>query len=290
MIQRLRTAVVTGSLLLVFAVAHVQASSFAELYNSAIDAFEDRNFTAAAAGFRSAAAAGNEDEQALAWFWAGRSDLAATRTQPAAQAFHEFLRRAETTHQLVPEARYQLGRIAFLEAEFQQALQVFDAFLDDYSDHSLAGNALYWSGESLLALGRPEEAAMLFNAVVASHSDSPRFEAARFRLDVIALNRREQELIELLRLSAEEQVRLANSLQAEREAHRATREGMLRLETEELRDAERALERAQQELDRERREVQIRSEELDRRLEAVQLQEELLTLIGAYAEWLEGQE
>ncbi len=286
----LRSACIAVAFLLATGTATVSAESFAETYNSAVDAFDARDFLTAGELFRSAASVTDGEDSWMALFWAGRSFLAAGRTDTAGATFRRYLEVADPTHTFVPEARYQLGRVAFIEATFQQALRVFDAFMEDYPDSPLVANALYWSGESLLALGRPEEAEMLFTAVLSGYPESPRFESARYRRDIIELSRREQELIELLRLSAEEQVKLADDLVREREAHRATREGLVRVESEELQRAERALEQARQEAERGRQEVETMRAELERRIEAVRLQEEVIMLIGAYADWLEEQE
>lgn len=288
--QALRRAALTAAVFLAVSSVSVAADSFTETYNSAIDAFEGRDFEAAASDFRDAAAIGTEEQSVAAWFWAGRSHLASSQVADAEDAFRQYLLLAPQDHEFRPEARYQIGRIAFLQADFQRALRVFDAFIAEHDGDALTGNALYWSGESLLALGRAEEAALLFSAVLSDYPDSSRFEAARYRRDVIELSRREHELIELLRLSAEEQVRLAEALQAERAAHRETREGVMLTESDELAEAERELEAARREVERGRREVEALTAELNQRIEAVQLQQELLSLIGAYADWVGEQE
>ncbi|MFP4508988.1 MAG: tetratricopeptide repeat protein [Spirochaetaceae bacterium] len=290
MMQGLRRAALTAAVFLAAGSVSLAADSFTETYNSAIDAFESRDFESAASGFRDAASIGTDEQNVTAWFWAGRSHLAASQPEDAEEAFQQYLRQAPADHEFRPEARYQLGRVAFLQADFQRALREFDAFIAEYEGEPLGGNALYWSGESLLALGRTEEAAILFSAVLSDYPDSPRFEAARYRRDVIELSRREQELIELLRLSAEEQVRLAEALQAEQAANRENRDGAEAAASDELAQAERELEIARREVEQGRREVEALTEELNQRIEAVELQQELLSLIGAYADWIEEQE
>jgi chromosome segregation ATPase len=68
-------------------------------------------------------------------------------------------------------------------------------------------NAYYWSGEALFELGHLSRARTLFQTVVEDYPTSFRVEAARYRISIIELKSREEELLKLLRFSHEESLR-----------------------------------------------------------------------------------
>ncbi len=153
-----------------------------------------------------------------AYFWKGRIRLAQERGSEAAFYF-ERVARDYPGHPRVSEARYHRARASVVAGDYERALVLFEEFLDSYPESPFAGNAYFWSGESLMALGRREEAARLYEAVVRDYPRSFRAEAAEYRLSLIELSEREQQLQRLLRWSHEEHLRTIEASRRSQEAY-----------------------------------------------------------------------
>ncbi len=61
-----------------------------------------------------------------------------------------------------PEAMYERSYESLLRRQFGQAESGFRTFLDKHRDHSLAGNAQYWLGETYYVQGEYKDAAQAF--------------------------------------------------------------------------------------------------------------------------------
>jgi TolA-binding protein len=138
-----------------------------------------------------------------AYFWIAKSALGLGQLEEASRNL-EFFIANYPSHPNFEEALYQRGRLVFLQGDYEAAIQLFSAFVDEYPDSPFVANAIYWSGESLFALGHFDEAQALFARVIQEYPRSFRVEAARYRLSLIDLTRREEELLKLLRWSHEE--------------------------------------------------------------------------------------
>lgn len=141
--------------------------------------------------------------RADAYFWIGRSALAAGRLEEAAENLEFFLQNYPE-HRFAAEARYQRGRLLYLQEDYQESIQALEDFIARHPGSRFLPNAYYWIGESLYALGQFERAAQVFRTVTEEYPESFRAQAAEYRLSVIDLNRREQSLLKLLRWSHQE--------------------------------------------------------------------------------------
>ncbi len=138
-----------------------------------------------------------------AYFWIAKSALGLDQLDEASRNL-EFYLANYPSHPNYIEAVYQRGRVVYLEGDYENAIQLFRDFVEQYPESPYVANALYWSGESLFALGQYDAARELFGRVIREHPTSFRVEAARYRLSLIDLSRREEELLKLLRWSHEE--------------------------------------------------------------------------------------
>jgi TolA-binding protein len=141
--------------------------------------------------------------QGDAYFWIAKSALGLSQLEEASRNLEFFLANYPG-HPNYEEGRYQRGRLLFLQGDHEAAIQVFSAFVEEFPASAYVANAIYWSGESLFALGRFDEAQSLFARVIQEFPRSHRVEAARYRLSLIDLTKRENELLKLLRWSHEE--------------------------------------------------------------------------------------
>jgi TolA-binding protein len=188
-----------------------QAAAFAQdsdparrILEEGLDNFRNGRYEQAMVTFRELLSLPDaESYRGDAYFWIARSALAAGRLEAAAENLEFFLQNFPE-HRFVPEARYQKGRLLYLQEDYQQSIQALEAFIDEYPDSRFLPNAYYWIGESLYALGQFDAAAQVFRTVTEEFPDSYRAEAADYRLSVIELSRREESLLKLLRWSHQE--------------------------------------------------------------------------------------
>lgn len=153
-----------------------------------------------------------------AWYWKGRIRLAEERGTEAARHFAHVTENYPD-HPRADESRYQQARATAVAGDHQRALVLFESFLSSYPDSPFAGNAHYWSGESLMALGHREDAARLFETVLSEYPRSFRADAARYRLSLIQLSEREQQLQRLLQWSHEEHLRTIEASRRSQQAY-----------------------------------------------------------------------
>lgn len=158
---------------------------------------------------------GSQHPDALLWL--ARTEMALKAYANASRLLEEFLQK-HPAHRLAGEALYEKGRLLHYTEDHENALLALDAFLKLEPPPELTANALFWMGESALALGRWEQAQVLYRTVVERYPMSYKVEASRYRLAMIDMRLREEELLRLLRWSHEE---LINSLEEFRRRERA---------------------------------------------------------------------
>lgn len=174
------------------------------LVAAGISAFGNSDFETAILSFREVLLSEpNTNQEASAYFWLAKSAMALSRLNEAERNLEYYLRNFPD-HQYVVEGHYQRGRILFMREDYEGAIQAFTDFIKNYGDSPFIANATYWSAESLFNLGRLDEAKRLFESVLRDYPTSFRVEAARYRIALIELNAREEELLKLLQWSHEE--------------------------------------------------------------------------------------
>ncbi|MCF7939089.1 MAG: tetratricopeptide repeat protein [Spirochaetales bacterium] len=142
----------------------------------------------------------NHDE---ALFWLSKAYIALNRLTEAEKNLEMFIQ-SYPDHRFIPEAYYQKGRLLYLQREYQSALQVFQGNLEAYPESPYRANTYYWIGECLYELGHLDRAYSVFAGVVQNYPKSFKIEAAKYRLSLIELQQREEELLKLLTWSHEE--------------------------------------------------------------------------------------
>lgn len=255
-------------------------SESADLFDEGLRYFSESRWDDARSAFEELV--DREGFAADALFWSGRSHFELGAYDRAVDRFSRLIEEYPD-HPDAEEARYQIARARYRQADYEAAIVAFERFVTEFPDSDFAGNALYWAGESLMTLGRYEQARVLFERVVEEHPRSYRVEAAEYRMELIELGARERELLDLLRWSSEEQLRLAEELARSRNAEpRASSDTG---QEEDGEGAERDTERRLQarERDMERR-LQAREREIEQRLESVRLREEALELLEDFSQ------
>ncbi len=126
---------------------------------------------------------------------------------PKAVAALEYYLLNFPKHRSYAEGVYLKGRLLYLQGDYENAIVALQRFLKSYPGTAFEPNATYYIGESLFALGRLDEALAPMRELVARWPDSAKAEAARYRVSVIELHKREAELLNLLKASHEETLR-----------------------------------------------------------------------------------
>jgi len=141
-----------------------------------------------------------------ALYWLIKADMVLGEYDEAARAADGFLT-AYGKHEYAQEIAYQRGRLLFLEDDPDAAIVSLGSFIQDNPDSIFVPSALYWTGESLMNLGRLEEADEIFSELLRQYPASVKREAARYRRSEISLMYRERELLDLIKWSHEEYLR-----------------------------------------------------------------------------------
>ncbi|MBE6350541.1 MAG: tetratricopeptide repeat protein [Spirochaetaceae bacterium] len=104
----------------------------------------------------------------------------------------------------VPVVQYQMARSLYYLNRFEEALQLFGQFCNQYVEHELYSNGLFWMGECLYASYYFSVAKPLFMRVIEEFPQSPKYAEAVYRLNLIELQEKEEKLLYLLKVTGEE--------------------------------------------------------------------------------------
>lgn len=141
-----------------------------------------------------------------ALYWLVKADILLNQYPEAALAADRFLIDFPD-HEYRDEMQYQRGRLLFLDGDAEKSLVALGTFVSKNPHSPFVASALYWIGESLMSLGRLEEADAAFSDLLNRYPASAKREAARFRQSELSQLYRERELLNLLKWSHEEYLR-----------------------------------------------------------------------------------
>lgn len=137
-----------------------------------------------------------------------------------------------------PDAVYLQARILYSDGDYSHAIVAFGQYLDLAPSGDQTANALYWMAESSFSLGHYPEASSLYSKVIQGYPSSFKVEASRYKLSVIDLRHREEELLKLLQWSHTEAINSAEEFQRREKAYQqslvAYQKRILELQTSDL--------------------------------------------------------
>ena len=125
----------------------------------------------------------------------------------------EFFMQNYPDNSYYPESIYQKGRLLFLQKKFESAIQVFYTYIELFKDTIYTANSYFWIGESLYSLGHFDDASKIFNHVLTKYPTSYKVEAAKYRISLIDLKKREDVLLDLIKMSHEEYLKTVEEFQ-----------------------------------------------------------------------------
>ena len=143
-----------------------------------------------------------------ALYWLIMSEMSAGDYRSALSDSNVFLTKYKDSKR-ISDINYQKGRALYQLKQYDDAIKQLYAFVKDYPDHKLTSSALYWIAEALFNTKNYERATLFYTTIVNDYKDSPKYEASFYRLSLIKQKEREEELLELLKVTHEESLRAA---------------------------------------------------------------------------------
>jgi TolA-binding protein len=179
-------------------------ASFADDLNSAIDLFRDGQYEKAIPILRSVIAnPAASTQKPDAYLLLAKSQMAVGKLDDADKSIEYYLASYQGAADY-PEAVYQKGRLLFLQEQYEQSIQVLQSFLSTYQASPLVSSAWFWVGEDLYNLGHIEDARKIYQKILTDFPSSVKVEAARYKVSLIQLQKKEIELERLLKWSHED--------------------------------------------------------------------------------------
>lgn len=143
-----------------------------------------------------------------ALYWLVLSEMSAKDYEAALLDANTYAAQYGTTARAADIA-YQKGRALYQMQRYDESIEVFYDFVKQNPSHDMVSSALFWIAESLYAYKNYERAALFYRTVLDEYPTSPKIEACTYRLELIARTAREEELLQLLKVTHEESLRAA---------------------------------------------------------------------------------
>ncbi|MGQ9616113.1 MAG: tetratricopeptide repeat protein [Spirochaetota bacterium] len=120
------------------------------------------------------------------YFYAANAYLSLGRVSEARDNFRIIADKLQKSR-YHSDALYLYGRCEYLLENYSKAIGLFDLYLKLYPSLQYADNCLYWKGESILDLGRREDARVMFSEVIKRYPLGNKADAARFKIRLMEL-------------------------------------------------------------------------------------------------------
>jgi TolA-binding protein len=194
------------------------STQYARKFQNGTRLYKEARLQEAASEFRRAQeTAVNNNDWAQALYWVILTELALADYGSAIMDMDELEKKAPNSS-FNKDMVYHRARAYFNQGYFEDSLILFKRYNDNvYSGDPEASvrkaAAFFWMGECLYFMGQFDEAEKFYAWVIASYPDSPKNEAAGYRIDLIKQKKIEAELLALLRWSHEESLRTSEDYQ-----------------------------------------------------------------------------
>jgi len=179
---------------------------YLQYFKTGSENFNDSKYESALQQFRKSADLSPSYLKSSSFLMIGKCYMALEDYTEAEKVF-EYLASNFRESPEYPESVYQMGRIDFINRNYESSIDKLNLFIEKTDNNPLEGNALYWIAESLYNLGHTEEALKFYRIVTDKYKDSYKYEAANYKIELINLGKREQELVKLLKWSHEESLK-----------------------------------------------------------------------------------
>jgi len=192
--------------------------AFAQRYQNGTQLYRLARYKEAAVEFRRAQeTARNSNDKSAALYWVILSQMAYSDFGSAVRDMDELQRTAPNSP-YTRDMLYHRGRVYYNQGYFEEALFFFNRYNQSTTDADRQAAdrraaSFFWMGECLYAMGQHEEAEKFYAWVIAKYRESPKVEAAAYRIDLIKQKKIESELLALLQWSHEEALRTSEDYQ-----------------------------------------------------------------------------
>jgi TolA-binding protein len=193
-------------------------AQFTRRYQNGTQLYKVSRYKEAAIEFRRAQeTASNSNDKSAALYWVILSQLAYSDFGSAVRDMEELDKTAPKSS-YARDMLYHRGRVYYNQGYFEEALYFLNRYNQSTtdSDRQAADRraaSFFWMGECLFAMGQHEEAEKFYAWVIARYKESPKVEAAAYRIDLIKQKKIESELLALLQWSHEEALRTSEDYQ-----------------------------------------------------------------------------
>jgi TolA-binding protein len=196
----------------------VEAQASPSILAQGQDAYAKGDYLAALTQFQKLVADPDARSRPEPFLWLAKTYFAVLDTKNAALNLDYYLQTFPKDAGRT-EGLYLQARILYSDGDYPHAIQAFGQYLDLAPTGDQVPNALFWMAESAFSLGHYEEAANLYTKIVQGYPSSFKLEASRYRLSVIDLRHREEELLKLLQWSHSEALNSAEEFQRREKAY-----------------------------------------------------------------------
>ncbi len=201
-----KTALLVIVTVLLIPLAGFTENKFSDDFLNGKNAYLNSMYDKAITYFENALDNSTPEQKAGINYWIGQSYMAIGNYENAENVFNNLIENFKDTSES-KNAYYHKGRISFLKENYEKTIEYMHTYLENSDNTLLDGNAYYWIGESLFFLGHKEEAMMIYSKIIKEYPGSYKFEAANYRLELLRLGEREEELMKLLKWSHEEGIK-----------------------------------------------------------------------------------
>ncbi len=202
--------------------AFAQISNGNKIMESGLNNFSSGNYTPALGDFREIILNSNyESLHGTAYYWIARCYMAQNLLDKAENNLDFFIQNF-SENKLFPEAVYQKGRLLFRKGNYDSAIQIFYKFIESYSDHPSVSNSYFWVAESLYYLGHLDESKIIYSMIIREYPNSYKLETSKYKLSLITLKYRENELLKLIKISHEEYLKALEDFQRREKTYEQT--------------------------------------------------------------------
>ncbi|MDR1787767.1 MAG: tetratricopeptide repeat protein [Treponema sp.] len=150
----------------------------------------------------------DRDTMAESIFWISLAELSLGDYESALRDM-EYLEIMDSSNQRITEMKYHKGRALFYLGRHSDAIVILKAYTDailseSTQDRARRTAAYYWIGECLYAAEVYDDAEKIFNIIIQNYPESVKFEAASYRVELIAQKRIEAGLQKQIDLNKED--------------------------------------------------------------------------------------
>ncbi len=198
------------------------AQTSSDLLTQGQASFDSQDYTSALVSFHKILSDSNlKSLQPGAYFWLGKTYFTLNDMVNAQKYLGIFLTNYPG-HSLEAEGLYTKGRLLLVQGEYENSITIFNQFLSKYGENSFTANTIFWIAENTFQLGKFSEAKALYERLVKAYPTSPKVEPSQYRISLIEMKFREEELLNLLKWSHQESINAFDEFQRRERAFQKT--------------------------------------------------------------------